>query len=74
MNKSIIYDETGNIRIWDIVSESATKEYYLKTREAEAEFNQIPVYYMDKVLAYNDPSYDWICQADLTAEDIYMTV
>lgn len=61
MNKSIIYDETGNIRIWDIVSESAYEGILFENKEAEAEFNQIPVYYMDKVLAYNDPSYDWIC-------------
>lgn len=61
MNKSIIYDETGNIRIWDIVSESAYEGILFENKETEAEFNQIPVYYMDKVLAYNDPSYDWIC-------------
>ena len=61
MNKSIIYDETGNLRIWDIVSESAYEGILFENKETEAEFNQIPVYYMDKVLAYNDPSYDLIC-------------
>ena len=61
MNKSIIYDETGNVRISDIVSESASEGILFENKETEAEFNQVPVYYMDKVLTYNDPSYDWIC-------------